>query len=69
MYYNYHAKNIKRIKQGELIGILESEDEKFAFILLFSTYPFTRPIRHHALERYIPLLKDDAFQAFFHKKD
>ena len=60
-YYNYHARNLKRISNGELIDILPSEKEEFAFVLLFNSYPYTRPIRPHAVWRYgeaLALLKD-----------
>ena len=52
MYYNYHARNLQRIADGELIGIEPSENSEFAFVLVFSTYPTTRPIRPHATWRY-----------------
>ena len=52
MYYNYHARNLQRIQNGELIGIAPSENPEYAFILVFRTYPFARPIRPHATWRY-----------------
>ena len=52
MYYNYHARNLQRIADGELIGIEPSDNSEFAFVLVFNTYPPTRPIRHHATWRY-----------------
>ncbi len=52
MYYNYHARNLERIAEGELIGVTASEREEFAFVLLFNSYPYTRPIRPHAAWRY-----------------
>lgn len=57
MYYNYHAKNLQRIKNGELIDVKESCDKSFAFVLIFSTHPYTRPIRPHSVYRYENLLK------------
>ena len=57
MYYNYHARNMERIKNGELVGFEFCDEGKFAVILHFSTYPFTRPIREHSLWRYEEILK------------
>ena len=57
-YYNYHARNLERIKNGELIGVEKSNTTTFAFVLLFKTYPFTRPIRPHAIWRYAHILKE-----------
>ena len=54
--YPYHNRIKQRIKNGELVGIAESEDKQFAFVLLFSTAPFTRPIRPHAAHKYKDLL-------------
>ena len=58
MYYNYHAKNLRRISNGELIGIQPSEKSEFAFILVFNTHPATRPIRPHAAWRYTNILEE-----------
>ena len=63
--YPYHNRILQRIKNGELTGIKKGEGI-YAFVLLFSTYPFTRPIKHDAAYRYelilaernIPLPKD-----------
>lgn len=49
--YSYHGRIRQRIKNGELRGIIKGDGE-FAIILLFNTYPFTRPIRERALYRY-----------------
>lgn len=57
--YPYHNRIKQRILSGELIGIEDSDKEEFAFILLFNTYPFTRPIRHHAIGKYEYLLKGE----------
>ncbi len=54
--YPYHNRIRQRINNGELIGIEPSEKEEFAFVLVFKTYPFTRPIRHHAVGKYLDLL-------------
>ena len=56
MYYNYHARNLARIANGELVDVMPSEREAFAFVLLFNTYPYTRPIRPHAVWRYAEAL-------------
>ena len=57
MYYNYHARNLQRIADGELIGIEPSKNSEFAFVLLFNSYPPTRPIRPHATWRYETILE------------
>ena len=58
MYYNYHARNIERIKNEELIGFAFCDDDKdFALVLYFNTEPFSRPIRHHAVYKYEELLR------------
>ena len=54
--YPYHNRIRQRINNGEFIGIEPSEKEEFAFVLVFSTYPFTRPIRHHAVGKYLDLI-------------
>ncbi len=59
MYFNYHAVNLKRIKSGELVGIAESDKDEFAFVLIFSAYPYTRPIRHKSAYIYAFLFEDD----------
>ncbi len=57
MYYNYHARNMERIRNGELVGFEFCEGE-FALVLKFSTAPFTRPIREHAVWKYEEILKE-----------
>ena len=54
--YPYHNRILQRIKNGELIGF-EFCDGKFALIFHFSTYPFTRPIRPHAVYKYEEILR------------
>ena len=54
--YPYHNRIRQRINNGEFIGIEPSKNEEFAFVLIFNTYPFTRPIRHHAVVKYLDLL-------------
>lgn len=56
MYYNYHAKNLERIRNGEYIGFEFCDDGEFALILKFSTPPFTRPIREHSVYKYEEVL-------------
>lgn len=58
MYYNYHARNMERIRNGELVGYEFCDDGEFALILHFSTFPETRPIREHSLWRYEEILKE-----------
>ena len=57
--YPYHNRIKQRIKNGELIGIQPSKKEEFAFLLVFKTTPMIRPIRHHAVEKYLDLLKGE----------
>ena len=57
MYYNYHARNLERITNGELIGVEPSKNKEFSFVLVFNTYPPTRPIRPHATWRYETILE------------
>ena len=54
--FPYHNRNIQRIRNGELVAVEESDKAEFAFVLVFSTYPFTRPIRHHSAYKYFDLL-------------
>lgn len=55
--YPYHNRIRQRINNGEFIGIEKSEKEEFAFVLVFKTFPFTRPIRWTATQKYSDLLK------------
>lgn len=57
--YPYHNRILQRIKNGELIGIEKLNNAEFAFILMFNTMPFTRPIRPHASYRYEFLLNNN----------
>lgn len=58
MYYNYHARNMQRINNGELIGFAFCEDDRdFALMLYFNTEPFCRPIREHSLYIYEEIIK------------
>lgn len=54
--YPYHNKIKQRINNGELIGIEESDKNEFAFMLVFNTPPFKRPIRHHSAYKYFGLI-------------
>ncbi len=56
MRYSYHNRIRQRISNGELSGIMQSENNDFAFILLFSTPPHTRPVRFHSVWRYEDVL-------------
>lgn len=58
MYYNYHARNMERIRNGELVGFELTDGGEFALVLKFNTYPFTRPIRTHAVYKYEEILKN-----------
>lgn len=54
--YPYHNRIKQRIANGELVGIEQGSGE-FAIVFVFSTPPFTRPIRPHALWRYEEILR------------
>ena len=54
--YPYHNRIMQRIKNGELVGYEFCKGE-FAMILHFSTFPFTRPIRPHAVYKYEEILR------------
>jgi hypothetical protein len=54
--YPYHNRIRQRINNRELVGIEESEKDEFAFVLVFNTFPFTRPIRHHVVYKYLDLI-------------
>ena len=56
--YPYHNRIRQRINNGELVSVEESDKAEFAFVLVFGTYPFTRPIRHHSAYKYFDLLGD-----------
>lgn len=58
MYYNYHARNMERIRNGEFVGF-EFCDGEFALVLQFSTDPQRRPIREHSLWRYEEIIRGD----------
>ncbi len=55
--YSYHNRIKQRIKNGELIGVEKGSGE-FAIVLIFSTPPFTRPIRERSLWQYKEILED-----------
>lgn len=57
MYYNYHARNMERIRNGELVGFELTDGGEFALVLYFNTEPFSRPIRHHAVYKYEEILR------------
>ncbi len=54
--YSYHNRIKQRIRNGELIGIEKSRDERYTYVFIFSTPPYTRPIRPRAVARYIDIL-------------
>ena len=60
--YPYHNRIRQRIKNGEFVGIQPTDNEDFAFILLFSTFPYTRPIRHRAVSKYLDLIGELKWQ-------
>lgn len=59
--YPYHNLCLKRIRNGELISV-EKASGDFAVILIFSTEPYTRPIRKHSLYRYVNILKSLGYE-------
>jgi hypothetical protein len=48
---------MERIKNGELVGFELTDGGEFALVLKFSTYPFSRPIRPHAVYKYEEILR------------
>lgn len=54
--YPYHNRILQRIKNGELVGFDICDNGEFAVILKFSTHPYKRPIREHAVWRYEEIL-------------
>ena len=54
--YPYHNRIRQRINNGELIGI-ERTEGRFRIVLIFKTFPYKRPIREHALWRYVDIIK------------
>lgn len=61
MYYSYHGRIMERIKNGELIGYRFDDDwPKIgrALVLIFSTFPFTRPIRVTKWAKYVGILDE-----------
>ncbi len=69
MYYNYHAKNFSRIRSGELVAVEKSNDKDFAFILLFNSPPFIRPIRHLAVHKYEKFFNSKPFLDFLRRNN
>lgn len=59
--YPYHNRIKQRIKNGELIKVRKIKDEVFAFVFIFKTYPYERPIRHTSVWRYADVLKEFDF--------
>lgn len=60
--YPYHNRIKQRINKGELVRIEPSTGE-FAFVFVFSTYPFTRPIRPHSVWRYWDIINKEKEKA------
>lgn len=59
--YPYHNRISQRIKHDELIGWYEEENYKKTgkrIILVFKTYPFTRPVRPEAYLKYEKYLNE-----------
>ena len=61
--YPYHNLILKRIRNGELVKIKKATGE-FSYIFYFNTFPYTRPIRNHAVYRY-----KDIIEKFEKEKD
>lgn len=60
-YYNYHARNMERIKAGELTGyeyVKEYNGIAPAMLLHFLTKPHIRPIRAHKFNDYEKLFSN-----------
>ncbi len=60
--YSYHNTIKKRINNGELIGIEKAKDSSFAFVFIFKTKPHFKPIRPHAVYRYLNILEKYNFK-------
>ena len=59
--YSYHNTIRKRIKNGELVGYVFTDDYKNigeCLLLLFDTPPFERPVRPHKYDEYADLLSE-----------
>lgn len=56
--YPYHNRIRQQINNGELVGIEQGTGD-FAFVFVFNTYPFTRPIRQHSVWRYWDILNNN----------
>ena len=65
--YPYHNKIIQRIRNGELERIEKGQGEFFA-LFVFSTFPYVRPIREHAIWRYEKCLKEKNIVPFWNDK-
>jgi len=53
--YPYHNRIKQRIKNGELVGILENYNHPrigLCTLFVFSTPPYTRPVRAQSLNKY-----------------
>ncbi len=59
--YSYHNRIKQRIRNGELVGIDKGYGE-YLFILIFNTYPYTRPIREKAAYKYEYLFPQFGFK-------
>ena len=55
--YPYHNRIKQRIKNGELLKIEQSEGE-YAFVFVFKTYPYKRPIKKVSVCKYDDILKN-----------
>lgn len=58
--YPYHNKILQRIRNNELVEIIDSYIHPTigkCYLFVFSTPPYTRPIRLHAIYRYEEILK------------
>lgn len=59
--YPYHNRIKQRIKNGELIGYVFTDDYKNigeCLLLLFNTPPFERPVRPHKYDAYAAILAE-----------
>lgn len=62
--YPYHNRIIQRIKNDELVSVEKGSGEFFA-VFVFNTYPYTRPIREHAVFRYEKILEEKGIKTFW----
>lgn len=67
--YPYHNRNVQRIKRGELLAVrapdpnavAQKDEDEYAFVLVYKTPPYLRPIKRSAVYRYEKILSENNF--------